>query len=142
MTDAQTPPEPPVEPSPFIAWLRDQLDGETLEELDTGLKEIIAVADLSGRKTKLTLVLDADKKGRTVALKADVTVKIPPPVREADIWFPDRDGGLHREDPMSPKLTFGASVLSIVGDHGEPRRIDTSTGEIAKSINDQTGEAT
>lgn len=143
MTDEQhtEPPAPPEEPSAFIAWLRDHLDGETLAELDDGLKEVIAAADISGRKTRLTLTVDADKKGRTLAIKTDVLTKIPPPAREADIWFPDREGGLHREDPTAPKLNFG-NVVSIVTDTGETRRVDTDTGEFHKTINDQTGDPT
>jgi hypothetical protein len=135
MTDEQQPPE--EEPSAFIRWLREHLDGETLEELDEGIKEIAAAADISGRKTSLTLVVDVDKKGRTLVVKADVKAKIPPPPRDADIFYPDRDGGLFREDPTRPKLDF----TNVVQLDGEPRRVaDTGTGEI-KTINDQTGDA-
>jgi len=136
MTDEHTP-EPEEEPSAFIRWLREHLDGETLDELDDGIKEITAATAISGRKTSLTLAVDIDQKGRTLVVKADVKVKIPPPPRDADIFYADRDGGLFREDPSAPKLDF-ANVVQL--DASEPRRVaDTSTGEI-KTL-DQTGDS-
>lgn len=125
MTDAQQP-IPPEEPSPFIRWLRDHLDGETLEELDEGFKEICSAADISGRKCGLTFTVGADKKGRTLAIKTDVSTKIPPPPREADIFYPDRDGNLHRADPNAPKLPFNVVTL----DPEVPRTLDQESGEI------------
>lgn len=135
MTDElQTEPE---EPSPFIRWLRDHLDGETLDELDEGFKEVCAAANISGRKTGLTLGVDVDKKGITLVVKADVKTKIPPPPREADVFYTDREGSLFRDDPTSPKLPF-ANVVAL--DTSEPRRVaDTTTGEI-KNL-DQTGDS-
>ena len=125
----------PEEPSPFIRWLRDHLDGDTLDELDVGFTEICAAANISGRKTALTLTIDADKKGITLAIKTDVKTKIPPPPRDVDIFYTDRDGKLYREDPTMPKLPFG-NVVKL--DTSEARRIDPSTGEI-KSL-DETGD--
>jgi hypothetical protein len=136
MTDEHTP-EPEEEPSAFIRWLREHLDGETLDELDEGIKEIAAAADISGRKTSLTLAIDIDKKGRTLVVKADVKAKIPPPPRDADVFYPDRDGGLFREDPTRPKLDF-TNVVQLAND--DPRRVDTSTGEF-KTLDQQTGES-
>jgi hypothetical protein len=130
MSDDQQPPTEPVEPSGFIRWLREHMDGETLDELDNGFREAVAAADLSGRKTALTLTIDVDKKGRTIAIKSDVKTKIPPPPREADIFFPDRDGNLYRQDPTIPKLPFG-NVVQL--DTSEPRNVDRGTGEIKQT---------
>lgn len=125
MTDELQTPE---EPSAFIRWLREHLDGDTLEELDEGFKEICAAANISGRKTGLTLGIDVDKKGITLIVKADVKTKIPPPPRDADIFYTDREGGLFREDPNAPKLDF-RNVVTL--DTSEPRRVaDAGTGEI------------
>jgi hypothetical protein len=132
MTDELQPPE---EESAFIRWLREHLDGEMLAELDDGIKEIAAATAISGRKTSMTLDIGIDQKGRTLVVKADVKVKIPPPPRDPDIFYADRDGGLFREDPTRPKLDF-SNVVQLAE---EPRRIDTETGEI-KTINDQTGD--
>lgn len=126
MTDVQQP--EPEEPSVFIRWIREHLDGDTLAELDEGFREVMGAADISGRKTTMTLTVEADKKGRTLAVKSDVKTKIPSPPRDADIFYPDRDGNLHREDPTVPKLPFGNVVVL---DTSEPRRVaDMTTGEI------------
>lgn len=124
MTDQQN--LEPEDPSPFIRWLREHLEGETLEELDQSFTEICAASSISGRKTALTLKVDVDQKGRTLVIKSDVATKIPPPPRDADVFFPDNEGHLHRSDPNAPKLPFNV----VQFDTEPPREIDRSTGEI------------
>jgi len=134
MTD-QRDPEPgerldleQIEASPFIAWLLDHHDGETLAELDEALADVLHGVQTYGKKGSIGLAVSIDQQGRTVAVKTEVKTKIPREPITPDVFYADRQGGLHRKDPDQPVLPF--NVVSFTGDDGEVRQVEPGSGEV------------
>jgi hypothetical protein len=131
MSDEIEDEEMPEEKSAFIAWLREDQGGGTLLELDEALKDVIqGIANpRSSHKGSVTLKVQINQSGPTVTTLAEVVSKIPKEPRVADVFYPDRDGRLHQEDPNRPKLDF-TNVVKLESAGDVQRVADTSTGEI------------
>ncbi len=119
------------EPSTFIAWLREDQGGGTLLELDDALREVIqGIANpRSSHKGSVTLKIAINQSGPTVTTLSEVTAKVPREPRVADVFYTGRDGSLHREDPLRPRLDF-SNVVALDPDGPVQRIADTESGEI------------
>lgn len=125
MTD--NPPDDETVVRPFADWLREQGGGRTHDELSEGLTDLVAAVQATGKGGSLTLTINLKplEKGNTNALIVTdkVTVKRPLLERSASVFFPDRAGNLHRNDPN--QLAFdslrdvSAPAEERVPDHAE-----------------------
>jgi hypothetical protein len=122
----------------FSKWLKKHRAGDLDGELDSKLKELVAAVRLHGKKGKLTLEIEVLPKGRQVVIYDKITSKVPEADREAQIYWPDNVGDLHRGDPAQLTIPLAEIADETVRvrdeDTGDIRTIDTSTGEPIKEI--------
>jgi hypothetical protein len=114
----------------FIEWLNEHHHGETVEELDAALKEVVTAVQTYGKAGRLTFTLDVGTKGRTITVVAETKVKTPKEPATADIFFADEDGALHRKDPFQPVLP--TNVVPI-GD-GETKTVPASSDAVKEGV--------
>jgi hypothetical protein len=90
----------------FVDTLRDIRDGELLNELPRKLQEVIEGVQATGKKGKLTIVLElSPAKANMFVLTDDVKQVIPEPERDTTtVFFITEESDLSRRDPRQPKL--------------------------------------
>lgn len=90
---------------PFAATLQAIQRGAVLQEASIGLKEVVEAVIETGRKGKLTLVIDIEPvKGNSDALNVSgkVTTSLPS-IPAASVFFAD-GGNLVRDDPRQAPI--------------------------------------
>ncbi len=98
----------PDRPPPEFSEIIKELDhGNVHGRITSDLADL--VGDVVARRKTGKLVIElqvtpADDYGRNVTLTAKVTSKPPPETPTGSIFFPDLDGGLHRNDPYSEAM--------------------------------------
>jgi hypothetical protein len=128
---------PDTDRSPFTLWLDDHRDGALTDEITAALADVTAAVAQFGKPGSVTITLKIEPKGRAVAVADDVKVKAPAADRIGDIYFPDADGNLHRDDPAQQRLP-----LSELDGLGGLRVVNFDTGEITSNTipTSSTGE--
>lgn len=101
--------------------------GAALHEAGQALQEVVQAVRDTGKAGKLTfsITVEPDKTDETVVtLQPDLTVKLPKRPKAKGIFFMDRHGGLHREDPRQVEMELerkakieeqGVTALTQVG---------------------------
>lgn len=115
--------------SPFVMWLKEHRGGALLYELEEAFSEVIQAVQRHGKKGSVDLKIAIGAHGRTVEVTDDVKAKPPREPRTGDIFFPDLQGALHREDPAQMSLKFN----EVPAHDGTLRVIDTDTGELRRA---------
>jgi hypothetical protein len=110
----------------FIDFLEQHRGGLLDTELADALTEVVAAVQAFGKSGQVTLTITVAQEGRTVVVSDKVTKKVPEAARHPEIYFPDADGGLHRDDPYQQRLPLETPTLAL----GDLRVVDTTTGEI------------
>lgn len=99
----------------FVDTLRDVRAGETLEQLDAELQNLVQQIQRTNKAGKLKFELDIKPmKGSTEAVicKATVTVKVPSFDDNGTVLFPTPEGNLERsyhKQPELPGISLAAS---------------------------------
>jgi len=90
----------------FVDTLKDIRDGELLNELPRKLQEVIEGVQATGKRGKLTIVLElSPAKAGMFVLTDDVKQVIPEPERDTTtVFFITEESDLSRRDPRQPKL--------------------------------------
>lgn len=81
--------------------------GAAARSADELLKKVVQGVEATGKKGSITIKLDIGKlKGGDTELEIKATLSHKVPVEDIPmgIYYPDKDGSLHREDPR--QLTF------------------------------------
>ena len=108
----------------FVDTLRDVRAGETLEQLDAELQNLVQAIMRTNKAGKLKFELDIKPmKGSTEAVvcKATVTVKAPVFDDAGTVLFPTPDGNLERsyhKQAELPGITLAASNASNASNNG------------------------
>lgn len=92
----------PQQTRPFSDWLREQGRGRLHEELSIALQDLVVAVEETGKKGSLVLTINVSKMknvSKALAVTDVVNLKAPALDRPAQIFFPDRDGNLRRDDP-------------------------------------------
>lgn len=87
---------------PFAAWLVEQSNGHTHDELGDGLHDLIARVRDTGKKGSITLtvtVAPMKENERMLILKDQIVLKLPEHERKSSIFYADENGNLVRNDP-------------------------------------------
>ncbi|MER7206370.1 hypothetical protein ACFYY8_06390 [Streptosporangium sp. NPDC001559] len=103
---------------PFATILQDLRRGAVLDEAAVLLQEVVASVQDTGKKGKLTLVVEiAPMKGDDASLTvaASVTATKPKSTPKAAVFFADADHNLVRDDPRQASLP-GLRVLDKTTD--------------------------
>jgi hypothetical protein len=92
---------------PFAAVLQDIDNGQVSERLATDVQALVTAVLEQNRKGSITLKLEvAPRKGNAHALNvaARVETRLPAPEPVESVFFTDRSGNLHRDDPMQMSI--------------------------------------
>lgn len=90
---------------PFVEVLADIEGGRLLEDLTSGLTELVSQVLAVRKGGGMTLKIDVSPNGETsVEVRAKVNVNAPEPPRERTIMFADEAGGLRRDNPRQMRL--------------------------------------
>ena len=111
---------------PFAAWLTEQSNGHTHEELGDGLHDLIARVRDTGKKGSITLtvtVAPMKENERMLILTDAIQLKLPEHDRKASIFYADANGNLVRNDP--DQLEF-----NLLKEVPPPAGVDLVTGEV------------
>lgn len=76
--------------------------GAAARQADALLKDVVKAVEATGKKGSITIKLDIGKfKGGDTELEIKATLKHSVPVEDIPmgLYYPDKDGSLHREDP-------------------------------------------
>lgn len=98
----------PDKPTPPFSDIIKELDhGNVHGRITSDLADL--VGDVVARRKPGKLIIElqvtpADDFVRNVSLTAKVTSKPPPEIPSGSYFFPDLDGGLHRNDPYSEAM--------------------------------------
>lgn len=103
-----------IERPTFATWLGKHRRGALEEEVTAALGEVVTAVAAHNKPGHLSLRIDVTPSGRTVLITDRVTTKIPEPDREAAIYFPGPEGGLHRDDPYQG-LLFDRATGELAG---------------------------
>lgn len=109
---------------PFAAVLQDIDNGAVSERLAADVQALVTAVLEQSRKGSITLKLEiAPRKGNSRALNvaARVETKLPAPEPVESVFFTDRSGNLHRDDPQQMSIPL-RQVGTPEIDHGELRR--------------------
>lgn len=91
---------------PFATFLLQQAGGRTHEELTQALHDVVAAVQDTGKKGRITLVLEIallDKKGANstqIRVADAVKVACPEHDRASSIFWTDKNGNVTRNDPQ------------------------------------------
>lgn len=111
---------------PFSAWLVEQSNGHTHEELGDGLHDLIARVRDTGKKGSITLIVTVEpmkENERMLILKDEIRLNLPEHDRKASIFFADGNGNLVRNDPN--QMSF-----DLLKEVPPPPGVDLVTGEV------------
>lgn len=98
--------------------LRELAGGQTYDEINGQLQEIVEAVRETGKIGEMTIKLKFRPNGEhSVVIQDTVTAKVPEPPRGDTVFFVDAAGGLLRDDPRQPKLP-----LREVAEDNEPAR--------------------
>jgi hypothetical protein len=90
---------------PFVEVLSDLEGGRLLEDLNSGLTELVSQVMAIRKGGTMTLKIGVLPNGETsVEVRAKMDVNAPEPARESTIMFADDASGLRRENPRQMKL--------------------------------------
>ena len=90
---------------PFPDMLAELAYGQTLDVLTEEMAEVVNAVRTTGKAGRLTLELTVKPNGaHGVAITDKITAKRPRDDRGESLFFIDRDGGLHRNDPRQTEL--------------------------------------
>jgi hypothetical protein len=100
-----------IKPNSFLSVLqRKELNDGLLTEASQKLGEAALAAKATGKKATviLTMIIEPQKRG-ALAISAAVGNKVPPTREESfSIFFVDKDGALHRDDPDQKEFELKA----------------------------------
>lgn len=87
---------------------RKELNDGLLSEASERLSKAVLLTMATGKKASVTLTLTIEpQKGRAVNVSAAVTTKLPPVNNDSlTIFYPDDQGGLHRNNPAQKEMAF------------------------------------
>ena len=104
--------------------------GAAARAADDLLKEVVKAVEANGKKGSITIKLDIGKlKGGDTELEIKASLKHSVPVEDIPmgIYYPDKDGSLHREDPRQ---------LELIGDGEDGKPISLSARRMGVSGDD------
>lgn len=104
--------------------------GAAARAADKLLREVVQAVEATGKKGSLTIKLDIGKlKGGETELEIKATLKHNLPVEDIPmgIYYPDKTGGLHREDPRQ---------LEFFSDDKDGKTIDLASRRMGASGDD------
>lgn len=90
---------------PFADVLRDLGRGHVADEASLALTDLVQHVIDTGKKGRVTLHVEVEPfKGSvsTLMVSARVDSRLPQPEPVAAVFFPDKHGNLHRNDPNQP----------------------------------------
>lgn len=92
---------------PFGDVLGDLAGGNTYDALGEALTELVIAVRETGKQGKLTLTLTVKANGKSgISVTDTINNKLPASPRGDTLFFSDRDGGLHRNDPQQRELAL------------------------------------
>lgn len=113
----------PDEDVDFAAVLRQHNKGVAYAELCKALAEVTAACKKTGKKGSVSLTLSIEpqpKMGNVIKLTDSIRTKVPAPDRVGSMWYPDEQGGLHRNNPEQHELFGEQEVVSFSEPRHEP----------------------
>jgi len=112
---------------PFIEVLADIEGGRLLEDLTSGLTELVSQVIAVRKGGVMTLKIGVSPNGETsVEVRAKVDINAPEPPRERTIMFADEFGGLRRHNPRQmhlPLREISAAPLRDVPETKELKQV-------------------
>jgi hypothetical protein len=89
---------------PLVENLRLLQGGALLDVAADKLADLIQAVEETGKGGKFVLSLDIKKNGAALAIKADVTAKIPEPKVDPDLVWSTPDGNITAKNPKQQEL--------------------------------------
>ena len=89
---------------PFAEWLLEHTEGELHAELSEALNVLVQQVNRTGRKGALLLTVHVLPAGDMVAVKAEVTNKLPKVDAPVKSYFVDEEGNLSRSNPQQLEI--------------------------------------
>lgn len=117
----------------FLSVLqRKEINDGLLTEASEKLGEAALAAKASGKKATviLTITIEPQKRG-ALAISALVGNKVPPTKEESlSIFFVDKEGGLHRDDPEQKEFELKAHAggAAIPAEQPQPEAAEAHNG--------------
>lgn len=95
-------------PSEFAAVLLQHAKGRAHDEATAALKDAVDAVRRLGKPAAVTvqLTIHPVENNRDVVRIQDKVTSTIPREKRASMWFPDAEGGLHRNDPNQHELDF------------------------------------
>lgn len=89
----------------FHEWLAEYKGGALNEEITMAFADLVTEVEARGKGGSFSLTFKVSKNGeRNVEVVESLVVKTPPVKRSSQIFFPDLNGGLFRDDPYQKPL--------------------------------------
>lgn len=110
---------------PATDTLRLLEGGAFLDKASEKLAELVRSVEETGKAGKLTITLDLKKAAGAIAIKSNVTAKVPEPKADETLLWATVEGNLTVQNPNQRSLD-----LQVVPGKGEVRNVDPETGEI------------
>ncbi len=98
----------------FTDYLRELDKGRVIEELSTGMQELISCIMETGKRGSLTLKIDIAPSSKidteTVAVVASLKITSPEPDRHSTLYYITPENNLSRRDPRQMDLEDALTV--------------------------------
>ncbi len=117
-------------PVAFHEWIVDQGNGTTDDEITAALAGVVEAVGHFGKKGEVVVKIKVEPGGshnRQVLTACHVEAKPPTAAPEQSIFYIGQGGGLHRDDPFSPRLEGVIDPTTT-----PPRVIDPTTGAVTE----------
>lgn len=109
---------------PFTDVLADLEGGRLLEDLSSGMTELVSQVMALRKAGNMTLKINVTPNGETsVDVRAKIDVNAPEPTRESTIMFADESSGLRRENPRQFKLPLREVAAAEVREIPETKEL-------------------
>lgn len=98
---------------PLLETLHHINNGTLLADAADKLAELVKAVDISGKPGTLTVKITVRKaSSMAMAVRGDVTVKIPPESPIEALMFPTPEGNLLTDDPRQSKLPLAPAAAA------------------------------
>jgi hypothetical protein len=111
--------------------LRDEVNEEVARVMATLYERALATQQTAKGKVTLEMSFEVAKNGLTTIL-GDVKTKLPTPLREADHFYTDAEGGFSKSDPRQMKLPI-REVPAALDEPVREVEFDPETGDVKET---------
>lgn len=104
----------------FLAVLqRKETQVGTLSEASALLAAAVLAAGITGKKASITLKLEVEPERDALNFTVKLTSSVPTKSQPLCIFYADRDGQLHRDDPAQKELPLQVQDGGMSAEHQE-----------------------